>query len=250
MIEPTKASDPKQPKPRKPIYLTVKEDLIRRVLSGEWRPGDLVPSEIALAEEYSVSVGTARKAVEKLVQDNVVVRQRGRGTTIATYRGGKAAKPYKFLNFYSEQDERTERATYLDFAEGTATEFDAQQLGIAIGSPVSRVTRLRSASGRPAIIEHIVVRGDFCPNAAERFARLRPSSIASFFDRQYNLLIVRVDEKVYAALADQEDREHLGSAEGEPVLEVIRSAYDLGGFVIEYRLIHARQGVYYTNTTR
>ena len=250
MIEPIKATDPKQTKPRKPVYLTVKEDLIRRVLNGEWRPGDLVPSEIALAEEYSVSVGTARKAVEKLVQDNVVVRQRGRGTTIATYRGGKAAKPYKFLNFYSEEGERTERIAYLSFAAGTATAFDAQQLGVAQGDPVSRVTRLRSAGGRPAIIEHIVLRGDFCPDAAERFAQLRPASIASFIDRQYNLLIVRVAEKVYAALADEDDQEHLGAKAGEPVLEVIRSAYDLGGYVIEYRLIHARQGVYYTNTTK
>ncbi|HEY0208885.1 GntR family transcriptional regulator [Acerihabitans sp.] len=235
---------------KKPVYLAVKEDLIRRVLSGEWRPGELVPSEIALAQEYSVSVGTARKAVEQLVQDKIVVRQRGRGTTIATNKGEGASKPFRFLKFYAANGERTQETTYLECVRGSASARDAEHLNIAVDTPVVRLMRLRTAGNQPGILEHIVVREDICPNAAERLAEHRPVSISSFLDRTYNILIVRVDEKIHAALAGEEDIKHLAVSSGDPVLEVTRTAYDLAGRIVEYRTTHVTRNVYYANTTK
>lgn len=236
---------------KKPAYLEVKEDLIRRVLNGEWRPGELVPSEVSLAEEYSVSVGTARKAVEQLVQDKLVVRQRGRGTMISSNRGEGTSRPFSFLKFYDEQGRHTREARYLTIGTRTADTIDMERLGISEQAEVATVKRLRMADpSRPDVIEHIVLREDLCPHAARLFGENHPISISSFLDRMYNILIIRIDERISATEADADDVEHLGLRAGEPVLEMIRIAYDLGGNAIEHRRTHVRQGVYYHNINR
>ena len=64
------------------LYAQVRSELARRIASGEYPPGSLLPNEFALAQEMRVSVGTIRKAVEKLHGEKLVVRS-GRGTMVA-----------------------------------------------------------------------------------------------------------------------------------------------------------------------
>jgi GntR family transcriptional regulator len=46
-------------------------------------PGMLLPSEIELARQLSVSQGTVRKALDSMTADNLVIRRQGRGTYVA-----------------------------------------------------------------------------------------------------------------------------------------------------------------------
>lgn len=65
-----------------PIYLQIERILTQQIEQGILHPGDSIPSETGLAEQYQVSRMTARKAVDYLVRQGVVERQRGRGTFI------------------------------------------------------------------------------------------------------------------------------------------------------------------------
>ncbi|EGU45225.1 transcriptional regulator, GntR family protein [Vibrio ichthyoenteri ATCC 700023] len=65
-----------------PIYLQIEQILTEKIFQGTLKPGDPIPSETGLAEQYQVSRMTARKAVDYLVRQGVVERQRGRGTFI------------------------------------------------------------------------------------------------------------------------------------------------------------------------
>ena len=53
-----------------------------RILHGEWQPGQMLPSETALSEEYGVALGTIRQAMSLLVQDGIVQRLQGKGTFV------------------------------------------------------------------------------------------------------------------------------------------------------------------------
>lgn len=57
-------------------------DLLRRLESGEWQPGDLMPNERALANEYGVARNTVRKILAQLAADGLIERQVGRGTVV------------------------------------------------------------------------------------------------------------------------------------------------------------------------
>jgi len=58
-----------------PLYRQIKSLFTQSLVTGEWRPGDLIPSEIELAGRFSVSQGTVRKAIGELAGENLLVRQ-------------------------------------------------------------------------------------------------------------------------------------------------------------------------------
>ena len=66
-----------------PLYLQVKEDILDRILKGEWSPGSFLPNEFVLAEQYDVSQGTLRKALNELTAEKHLVRYQGKGTAVA-----------------------------------------------------------------------------------------------------------------------------------------------------------------------
>lgn len=67
-----------------PLYRRISTALRQRIASGEYAPGERVPSEEELCEEFQVSRSTMRKALDELVSVGLIVRHRGRGTYVST----------------------------------------------------------------------------------------------------------------------------------------------------------------------
>lgn len=230
----------------KPLYLRMKEDLLRRVQSGEWRPGELVPSENALAAEYAVSVGTARKAIEELADQRLLVRQRGRGTTVAMHNQREQIQRHYRLE--TDEGVRLNReATYLDVTAARANATEARAFGINRGASISRVRRLRSANNRPFVIEYLTLREDIMPGIGALVDATRPQILYELLERQYHIIIAKVQEQVTAVKADAADAELLGVPVGEPMLQIERIGIDLKGVVVERRIMRARNDTRYVS---
>ncbi|MEO8566884.1 MAG: GntR family transcriptional regulator, partial [Betaproteobacteria bacterium] len=80
----------------RPLYLQLKDLLLRDMETRQWRPGEALPSEIELAARFGVSQGTVRKAIDALAADNLVVRRQGKGTFVATHTEEKTSM-FRFL---------------------------------------------------------------------------------------------------------------------------------------------------------
>lgn len=65
-----------------PVYRQLAAVLRRRIESGELQPGRAIPSEATLVQTYGVARGTARKAVEALRDEGLVVTVPGRGSYV------------------------------------------------------------------------------------------------------------------------------------------------------------------------
>src|SRR5665647_3153859 len=61
-----------------PLYEQIKKMLTQSLIDGEWRAGELIPSEMELASRFGVSPGTVRKAIDDLVSENILVRSQAR----------------------------------------------------------------------------------------------------------------------------------------------------------------------------
>ena len=61
----------------------IQERLLERIHSGEWKPGSLIPTEAALAEEFRCARTTVNRALRQLATDGLVVRKRRSGTRVA-----------------------------------------------------------------------------------------------------------------------------------------------------------------------
>jgi GntR family transcriptional regulator len=63
-----------------PLYRQIKRLITDALVTGEWAPGQPIPSEIELAQRFKVSQGTVRKAISELASQKLVVRHQGKGT--------------------------------------------------------------------------------------------------------------------------------------------------------------------------
>lgn len=75
-----------------PLYQRIFETLEGLIKNGVLKPGELLPSENELANEFNVSRDTVRKAMERLVFKGLIVRQRGRGSFVADARALSSVK--------------------------------------------------------------------------------------------------------------------------------------------------------------
>jgi len=66
-----------------PLYLQVKDVLLKRIVDGLYSPGQIIPSESKLAEDFGTSISTIRQAVSILVSDGILKKKQGRGTFVS-----------------------------------------------------------------------------------------------------------------------------------------------------------------------
>jgi len=64
------------------LYQTVMDHINDRISSEDFKIGDFIPSESQLSKHLNVSVGTVRKAIDKLENNNILHRYHGKGTCV------------------------------------------------------------------------------------------------------------------------------------------------------------------------
>ncbi len=66
-----------------PLYYQIKDLLLKDIRSGTYQVGEKIPSELDLASEFKVSRLTVRQAINELVFEKVLWRERGKGTFVS-----------------------------------------------------------------------------------------------------------------------------------------------------------------------
>jgi len=67
-------------------FTVIKQHICQKIESGEWQQHEKVASENVLAEQFSVSRMTARRALQELTEQGLLVRSQGSGTFVATFK--------------------------------------------------------------------------------------------------------------------------------------------------------------------
>src|SRR5262250_338408 len=67
------------------LYIQVRDHLAQQIARGVLKPGTPLPSELELADQLGVSLGTLRKGLEALENERLITRRQGRGTFVRDY---------------------------------------------------------------------------------------------------------------------------------------------------------------------
>ena len=165
-----------------PLYREVKRLLTQSLIEGEWPAGAALPSETRLAQRYSVSIGTLRKAIDELVAERIVTRHQGRGTFVATHNASRLM--FHFFHIVGRDGDKEYPTTRtLSFRKGKAGAEEARRLSIGVGAPVLRVRNLLSLGAAPVILDDIVIPQALFPDLSEKIFTARaswPRSPASY----------------------------------------------------------------------
>ncbi|KFC06549.1 GntR family transcriptional regulator [Trabulsiella guamensis ATCC 49490] len=202
-----------------PIYLQLTGAIKSAVNDGRLQPGDILPSERILVEQLGIARGTARKALQYLLEEGILVRNQGSGTFVAPH----VRQSLPFLESFSEMAEATGgKATseLVAFVRRSATH-DEQHILHLIDprTEVVELTRLRKINGIAVSLQTAVIPADLLETIGEV-----EESLYVYLEKK-GAPVIRAVQHFSAAIADEELVKRLSIGRNEPVLLVTRTGF-------------------------
>ena len=219
----------------RPLYDQIKVLLTQSLIGGEWRPGDLIPSEIELASRYKVSQGTVRKAIDSLASENILIRRQGKGTYVATHDADVIKLRFLRLTAVTGQKEVLQNE-FLSCGKSKADAYIAKILDVKASAATIEVKRLLTFSGRPLIYDHIILPAAPFKGLNSAAVLDNNGSMYSMYETQFGVRMIRAEERLKAVGASKEVADALGLKLGFPLLSIERISYTYGDKPMEWRL--------------
>ncbi len=175
-----------------PKFLQISELLSRQIRAGHFRAGERLPTEAELSQSLDVAVGTLRKALDVMEQQNIIERIQGSGTYVRSGNTGKSI--YEFFRLELHQGPGLPSAHILS-VDKLDRPADVPAFNDSPSRSAWRVRRLRFLNQSPVALEEIWFDA--------RLARqLRASQLGEsmylFYQKNFNLWISRVEDHIYA----------------------------------------------------
>lgn len=217
-----------------PLYRQIKSLIVQALESGEWRPGEAIPSEQELAARFGVSQGTVCKAVDELAAENVLVRKQGKGTFVVSHHDPRQF--FRFLRLVPDDGSLTQpQSVPLDCWRAKAGQEAARVLQIPVGDPIIILRRVLKFSGKPVVLDEIYLPGEVFEGLTLDTLKEWKGSLYSFFETRFGVRMLRAEERIRAVAADRMAAETLGVKEGTPLLSVERVTYTYNDRPVEWR---------------
>jgi GntR family transcriptional regulator len=211
-----------------PHYRQIEQALRERIAT--LRPGERLPSDAELVEEFKVSRMTARHAMQRLAEDGLIRREPGRGSFVTTPPAHRRTN--RLMTFTQEMTRagRIPSSRVLTRVIRPSTAAEAASLGIPTHQPVVHLRRLRLADGEPIALESTVLIGGTAD--AVMTADLAGGSLHDTLGHA-GFVLRRGSGTISAAAATAGDARLLAIRPGDPLLVEQRVIVDGHGRRIE-----------------
>jgi GntR family transcriptional regulator len=208
------------------VYLLLRD----RLLGGSLQPGDQLPPEPLLCEQFGVSRITLRRAVSDLEQEGLLERVQGRGTFARTPGRLQTWRSEGYVEDLQQLSADT-TVRVLELTDVPAPERVAARLQLASGAPVQRSVRLRLRQGQP-----LVLLTTWLPQALGQTISKADLTRQALFEllAQRGVRFGRILQEVGASLADPMQAHRLEVAVGSALVVVDRVVHDTEGRPVEY----------------
>ena len=224
-----------------PLYRQIKGLILAKLESGEWRPGEAIPSELELASRFKVSEGTVRKAVDELSAENLVIRRQGKGTYVATH--SEPHSQFRFLRLRPlEGGKQYPEMTLIDCRRIRASGEAARTLELKPGEGIVLLRRLLAFRGVPTVLDEISLPGGIFKGLSASKITSYQGSLYDLFETEFGTRMIRAEERIRAVPADAATSELLRLDVGTPLLCVDRVTLTYGDRAVEFR-----RGLYRTD---
>jgi GntR family transcriptional regulator len=228
-----------------PIYHQLEEYIKQQIETGILKEEAVIPSEREYAERFQISRMTVRQAINNLVSEGFLKRQKGRGTFV---NKKKVEQELQGMTSFTE-DMRSRgmnpSSTLLSFQIILADKNTAMDLRIEENDSVYKIKRIRLADGAPMALETAYIPVEIVPGLTEDNSNL---SLYQYIEEHLSLSISEATQEIEASVADSHDAENLGITIGDPILLIERISYLTDGIPFElvkstfradrYRFVH------------
>jgi len=217
-----------------PLYLQVKNHILRNIDSGEWAASSRVPSENEIVRSFGVSRMTANRALRELQDEGVVVRIAGVGSFVASRQ--PHTHPLEIHNIADEIRSRghAHRAQLVALERVRAVGTLAEDFGVPARTELFFSAIVHFEDDVPILLEdrHVL-------------PRIGPDYLKVDFDRQtpydYLMKVAPLQEAEHvlrAVMPDERARKLLAMKKGEPCLLMVRRTWTAGAIASVARLYY------------
>lgn len=158
------SSENKKNTPAEPVYLKIKNYVLAQIQNGVWQEGDLIPTEMALCEQFSVSRMTVNRALRELTADQLLIRIKGSGTYVAQPKFQSTLIEIRSIaqDIRERGHRHTSRVLSLDSITASASQ--SQRFGIAPGATLFHSVIVHYDNDTPIQLEDRVVDAAMAPD--------------------------------------------------------------------------------------
>jgi len=220
-----------------PLYLQLRGSLARAIREGVFQPSEALPSERDLCEALGISRITARKAIEALADEGLIVRRQGSGNYISP----RLEQPLlKLTGFTEELRQRGFVPSSLWIKRGFAVAVPEEALALSLSpsTQIARLERVRRADEVPMAYEISALPAEIVPD---------PGAVEDSLYRyleEHGATPVRALQHIRAINASARHAELLSIPTGYALLYITRVAYRDDGRAIEYTQTFCRSDYY------
>ena len=235
-----------------PLYVRVRAAMVERLISGQWKPGQMLPSEFAIAAELGVSQGTVRKALDDMTAQGLLLRKQGKGTFVAEQQDTEILFRFYRLTLDADAGKAATQfpdSHYLSTRQSIANSHEQSILSLSNNDEVWKIERTRHQDDKVLLWERLVLPCRLFPDLDE--TSTLPNNVYQFYGKRYGIIIARVEEQLRAVAADENTANHLLVPPNTPLLQIDRRAIGLNGSTVEWRLSLCRSDMmHYRNELR
>jgi GntR family transcriptional regulator len=222
-----------------PLHAQVKQALTDHIIRRSWAPGDRIPGDLELCEQFAVSRTTVRQALAELAHEGWVLRERGRGTFVAPPKLTERAIE-RLSGFFEDMDALgfPVVSQVLRQQVGAADEQAAARLDLQPGAAVVEIERLRFVEDEPVVLTTTYLPQALVPGLES--ADLTRRSLYEYLQTECGLTLARGRRTFEAVAADARQARLLGVAKGAPLAYLQSVSYLADGRPIEFYLAYHR----------
>jgi GntR family transcriptional regulator len=216
-----------------PLYVQLKQQLLEDIRGGRFVPGEPIPPETQLTEEYSVSRATVRQAIAELVNEGVLVRKQGKGTFV---NKPKIETNLQHLYSFSQsiRDKGLQPASQIiEFEVVLPKPEVAAALNIEEGKLVYKIVLLRYADQEVIMVETTYLPYEMFDGLSQEWIEER-QSLYAVLEREYKLKLNHAVESFEPVVTDDFASRLLGVPKHSPALFIERIGYTEDGRNAEY----------------
>lgn len=208
-----------------PYYAQLAEILREQIGEGRWEPGELLPSEAQLCKTYGISRTAVRQALDELVTEGLVQKEKGRGTFVSQPKVAEFVVQ-ELRGFFEEMTQRGEEVhtDILDQRVVTAPPDVVPELQISMGDECVRLDRIRRIDHTPIVVVQTHLPADRFGELADR--DMREASLYAILSDEYGVHPGGGRRRFEAVTADDGVADALDIPSGDPVLKLTAVNFD------------------------
>ncbi len=208
-------------------YIVIKQHICQKIESGQWPQHYKVPSENELTLQFDVSRMTARRALQELTEQGILVRTQGSGTFVATFKSQSSLLEIRNISDEIYERGHKHHARQLALKSVAVTEEIAILLNLKNNEHVFLSQILHLENDKPIQLELRYVNAALVPEyLLQDFTITTPHEYLSAVAP-----LTEATHEIEAILADDDTCQLLDISNSEPCLQVKRRTWSSKGVV-------------------